>query len=493
MSDGGLRVSGGPGGVAARTEDMDAVGHRLSALAGHLTDTARRVQGVPLDPDLLASTPLAPRTAARVVLAAERVVAGPGGLLLVALRVEGAAVVLHTRARLLRLADSADRAWELGSAGLATGGMVVADVAVGVGALAVEAGQVGVLLMVGDTRGAVRETRSLPGDWAGTVAPFAADRAERLLLDFPAAPEVVGDLLLGTVDAAAVAGGGRPVTFEGLVAGLMSVAGSQGYLLDASVTTTPASPGWAPVPAGSLEELMASGAALQSSVQPRHDASAVRVIRVTHPDGSLAWVVQVPGTQEWGLVAGADPSDLTSNLALMGRGSAGLDRAVVDVMEQAGIRPGEPVMLVGHSQGGIAAASVASGGATRGLYDVTAVLTAGSPIARMPMPAGVSVLSLEHDQDPVPRLDLAENPDRPGWVTVHRDVASELAGVQGGLDAFDPVTAHDLGTLYARTAALAESSDDPGVQEFLRGAAPFLTGSHTYRDWDLSRVPQEDR
>lgn len=82
-------------------------------------------------------------------------------------------------------------------------------------------------------------------------------------------------------------------------------------------------------------------------------------------------------------------------------------------------------MLAGHSQGGIAAAALACDPAAQRWFNITNVLTVGAPIANMPVPDDVHVLSIEHTQDPVPRLDARENPDRANWTTVTLDVSDK--------------------------------------------------------------------
>ena len=72
-------------------------------------------------------------------------------------------------------------------------------------------------------------------------------------------------------------------------------------------------------------------------------------------------------------------------------------------------------MLMGHSQGGIAAMALATDDAVRAEFDITTVFTGGSPVGRFELPDGVTAISLEHVQDPVPRLDSQSNPDLPGW------------------------------------------------------------------------------
>jgi hypothetical protein len=143
-------------------------------------------------------------------------------------------------------------------------------------------------------------------------------------------------------------------------------------------------------------------------------------------------------------------------------------RLVEAALRSAGARSGEPVLLAGHSQGGMVAAQLAADPVFRGSFTVTHVVTAGAPVASARIPESVAVLSLEHDEDLIARLDGAANPDRPGWVTVSRSTIPA-----GG--APDPSTAHDLSS-YARTAASVDASADPGLARWRSGLQPFLGG-----------------
>ena len=144
----------------------------------------------------------------------------------------------------------------------------------------------------------------------------------------------------------------------------------------------------------------------------------VRVVELVRGDGGSAWVVVVPGTQEWSPRAGANPFDLTSDVrALTGDvtvAAAGAAAALDLVRSRAGSRstPGDPVVLVGHSQGGILAAALASDPGFTSRHRVSHVVTSGSPVGLFPVPATTRVLSVERGDDPVPRLDLSPNPDR---------------------------------------------------------------------------------
>ncbi len=161
-------------------------------------------------------------------------------------------------------------------------------------------------------------------------------------------------------------------------------------------------------------------------------------------------------------------------------------------MDEAGIRPGQPVMLTGHSQGGIIAATLAADPDFRARYDVESVVTAGSPVARFDIPPSVSVLALEHDQDVVPMLDGRENRDRPNVLSVGRDIEpSELTvttphtGGQSTTLELGATAMHD-NRLYAETGALVDSSTDPSVQAWRADQQKFFTGDPAVTRWKVT-------
>jgi pimeloyl-ACP methyl ester carboxylesterase len=189
----------------------------------------------------------------------------------------------------------------------------------------------------------------------------------------------------------------------------------------------------------------------------------VRVEGVRGPDGQRAWVVEIPGTQEWSPVPGENPADLTADVAALGRAATAAAATVVRGLELAGVRRREPVLLVGHSLGGMLAAALASDAAFTRRFRVTHVVAAGSPLAGYPVRPGVAVLALEHDDDLVPALDGGPDPDRADWVTVRRSP-------QRGRD---PAAAHDS-LAYAATGALVDASTDGSLRAWRAGLAPFL-------------------
>jgi hypothetical protein len=197
------------------------------------------------------------------------------------------------------------------------------------------------------------------------------------------------------------------------------------------------------------------------------ETTQVQVIRVgTDTDGKPIWRVVVPSTQDWeGYGFGADggaANDLGSNLALMLSPSqqAAYERMVLDAMGKAGIGPDDHVMMVGWSQGGILAGELAADPSTP--YNIEAIVVAGAPIDHMDIPDDVSVVSIQHEGDPVHRLDgQASAPSSSNWVTVTTDPYDREKGpedngplhIDPGQHGSDP---------YANTAA---ALDNGGLAE----------------------------
>lgn len=286
--------------------------------------------------------------------------------------------------------------------------------------------------------------------------------------------------LAGPSVLSALSGGHWPTTdYEDAVAGLNALAGHKGALQDSgqfeldSVNSLEG-----PAEIRGVEDLMS----LQNSMNDvRIPASQgqIRVVTVTGANGKPALVVQVPGTEEWSPTRGVNPVDLSTNTQAMAGADTVMKQKVAEAIRlgQAGLPPGTPVMLTGHSQGGIVAATLASDPTLVRELNICSLVTAGSPIARMPVDPGVSVLSLEHTQDVVPMLDGAQNPAKANWTTVRRELSAD-----GGNAQPDLAGAHDLGKNYTETAGLVDSSDDASVRAWRTENAAFFGkgGSITY-------------
>ncbi|MEN3122372.1 hypothetical protein [Janibacter sp. LM] len=176
-------------------------------------------------------------------------------------------------------------------------------------------------------------------------------------------------------------------------------------------TSTPDGRGRVPT---DLDALMDIQSDTYDSTEGRgSDNRHVRVTEVVQPDGTSAYVVTVPGTSGLfdfpGSVAGGDDAfDNTSNLELQaGRRSASME-AVMAAMAEAGIPADAPVMLQGHSQGGMVTGELVQDPEFMDRYDVTHMITQGSPNDSRSIPEGVRTLAIEHTNDIVPMVDLGD-------------------------------------------------------------------------------------
>jgi hypothetical protein len=472
MTSDALDVSGGAGGVTAKYDDMLSAAAGLEQIANGLTDREPMIGAVVRNGDLIESTVLAPVTAAQVSAQVAAATIGPNGLVVAAATMKATALTLTVAVDAYRRLDDA--------LALATTGGQAAGAPLALWGLLQRQG----LRAMGDL---------LLRDYAGLMQlpGLAADDAANLLYNNPwivdgvitdapalmwmlaAAGGPVGTGVLSYWTSSREGAGFPPADVSEATGDLLAFGGAFGLFQAGTPGVTQlgapqvVDPNRMTAPT-SLKTTMAGVGELGGQ------KGTIRIFDVPQADGSRRWVVQIPGTQEWSPTAGTNPVDLTNNLRLMAGQQTEQNEAIRQAMRQAGISPGEPVMLAGHSQGGITAASLAADPATRTEFAVTNVYTGGAPIARFPIPDDVSVLSVEHNQDAVPRLDGRDNPDRPGWVTVNRDPTGVI-NKHGDPVASTPET-HDS-YIYTDTAGLIDQSTDPTIVRQRQSFQPFFSGS----------------
>ncbi|KAB8295624.1 alpha/beta fold hydrolase [Bifidobacterium avesanii] len=161
------------------------------------------------------------------------------------------------------------------------------------------------------------------------------------------------------------------------------------------------------------------------------DYGTIAIQKFRNADGTVNWLVTIPGTD--GMLD--SPFGWLQNVELMSddpdmRREADSARMVVEAMRQAGVGKDDAVTMIGHSQGGIVAATVASD--FKDDYNIRHIVTCGSPIANHPVPERTWVTSVEDQDELVSNLDGARNPLRDTWLTV-RGVT-----VPGAPDPSDP-------------------------------------------------------
>jgi hypothetical protein len=252
--------------------------------------------------------------------------------------------------------------------------------------------------------------------------------------------------------------------------------------LDVQVPSSGAQPGTVADVVAHLGEL----SALSGPDHPELDGT-IEIQTLTAPDGQVRHIVYLPGTDDMATLPwtqDSDVRDLATNLQLVAGHDNAYQQGILEAMHQAGIGPDEPVLLAGHSQGGMEAAAILGQGG--GGFDVTHVVTAGSPTAQVDgFPPGSHVLSLEHDGDVVPLLDGEDNPDSVQQVTVH--FGDTPGGAGGGV-----VDQHGF-PHYVAGAAAVDASTDPSVVESVQSLHDqgFLGSGQTVtsQTFQITRAP----
>lgn len=217
------------------------------------------------------------------------------------------------------------------------------------------------------------------------------------------------------------------------------------------------------------------------------EETVIKVSRVVDADGIVRWRVALPSTQEWLSRFGdhGAVNDLDSNLALMLTPSlhSQYERAVLEAMAQAGVGSDDPVMLVGFSQGGIMAGNLA---AYNSDYNWDAVVVAGAPIDSMPIPSSTKVVSVQHDWDPVPRLDTVIAVGTGGYApenTENRTTIQEASPLaSAGVEGIHNAAAYNQ-TLQASIDQVPASTRDALDDYFIGGDSAYGYQT-TYYGWN---------
>lgn len=235
------------------------------------------------------------------------------------------------------------------------------------------------------------------------------------------------------------------------------------------------------------------------------DQAVVKIEKIVDAYGNVSWRVVLPSTQDWQALAPfmseeqinfmkmledrGGTNDVDSNIALMyfPELRTQYERAVLDAMDRAGIKGGpngDPVMLVGFSQGGIMAGHLAANRSDQ--YNFQAIVVCGAPIDHMDIPAKTTVISVQHNGDPVHTLDRAVNPLRSEprntdtWLSIVSDPPA---------DATEVGDIHNANN-YNRT--LQENLDkvrafDPSLENFFPGDSGETirdSGGSEYYAWN---------
>jgi len=464
----GLSVSGGSGGVRANVEDMRRTADMLDATNDALGRTAGRARGAAVSGPLIRTAIFSPATAAR---AQAELVQAAASITALTIQIEARVLVLRTRADLFILADAGavilDRAADIASMPAFAAELAAEAVVAFTATFGAQGGDLTLDILRGEVAPDQVDDRVLGALKASGAA--AGDAARRVLAAHPEVTEVATGGLPFVVSAAS--GGRLPSDFEDFLGVVQSIAGVGGYLRDRPPAVVLHKRTRESAPTG-LKDVMKAAGVLWANSKPDSERLRIRVQKIESPGQTTRWIVGLPGIQEWDPTAGGDPGDLTTAWSAM-QGRGGMLKAIRDALEASGLQRGQrdPVLVSGHSLGGIVAAALSADPATRQAYNITHVVTAGSPVSRMPIPQDVHVMSMEHWEDPVPRLDGQDNPDRPNWTTVTRDVAGDPHGTNN----------------YVETARQVDSDRDTPLSADRASFEPFFHGTATTSEYDLSR------
>ena len=441
MSD--VTVRGGANGIDAKFEDLLAEADVVASAAEHVLGIALHSHGLLANPDILASAVLDPLGAARFEAALLAALDGRAGLSAVGTELEVQAVRERFAVHSYRALESAlTKANE--SLRWTRGAVVGATLPLWILPATAVAGT----YWVGDSL--------LGGDPGADL--------EVLLLNHPGlVDEIVGSApgLLTALE--------LPLELVGVdpVLTLQDASAQLGLMFpNGTGSARPVGPPQRVPAARDVRELLADLSTRNNDTAERVDAGGLPVIdlrKVTHLDGTVAWIVDLPGTSQWTGPGGhANPADTAGNLASMAGVASAYQQAIEKALQQAGVARNEDILLVGHSQGGMVAAQTAVDLVRQG-YQAPHVLTVASPIATTAIPTSVQVLSLENSADIVPHLDGADNPASAHQLTVTFTQQYDTISANHGLGAY-------------RTGAQAvDSSTNPSIAAWRRDlAARFL-------------------
>lgn len=454
MSTPDLSVSGGAGSIDARYDDLERLGRLYGDVGGRLVGFAWDDKLEAADGDLIASAILSPGSFADAEAAILEATYGPRGLVARAVVIEAESFCFVAVVEIYRTADDLRRA-------------AIETLHYGLGYV-IGVNLPGALVLGALTYGGLQ----LAGVSDEELIAYLEDHPEVLetivgsgggLLDGVAANPLTGPLmaLLGL-------DGFHPDT--GSAAddlGDLLFGDHEGDLRDGYDTRA-----FDPDAPHSVEDLIDDLGEVA-----RGDDGVITIQQVVGPDGTVRYIVDLPGTDQF--FDDGTIRNMGSNLNLIAGDSTAYADAIRQAMEAANVPHDAPVMLVGHSQGGMQAAALAADPDFD--YDVTHVVTAGSPVATSGIPDHVQVLSLENTGDVVPLLDGESNPGSAHHTTVQADVHGGSFGANPGQNhslAGDPGAAGPyVPGAYEQIAQAVDQSDDPSVQQAVASMEGFLSGT----------------
>ncbi|HEV8556458.1 MAG TPA: hypothetical protein VGR06_08695 [Actinophytocola sp.] len=440
-----IRVSGGAGGFEAHLDDLALLGRATEDVAENIVGIAVSTHRFLADPNVLASAVLNPVGVTRFETALLGALDGADGLTATSGGIALRGPALRATAAAYAEAD------QLGAQAL-DAVRWIEGAALTPAAAAVAAG-----------------LATSPFGLIGGAVAVKTGAAERFLVEHPGlADQIIGGIPGGVSLISQVVG--RPVSLTsltGAIAELFPDSEPKPLPENHKAPTDPRA-GTPPLGVGDIVDGLdhrndtASNQGLASDQRYNLD-----IRKITGPDGRVAYIVDIPGTRPEGPLQGpTNANDMGVNVDSLAGHETVLEKGITQALRNAGVPRDAPVLLVGHSQGGMIAAQAAQHYTRSGEFNVTHVITAGSPIGRMPIPDKVQVLSLENSGDIVPHLDAADNPNSHNRTTVQFD--SQTGTIVGN---------HGVKGNYTDAAHRLDASQDASVRHFRESLGAFTGGS----------------
>jgi hypothetical protein len=208
--------------------------------------------------------------------------------------------------------------------------------------------------------------------------------------------------------------------------------------------------------------------AAPTGVQERLDripeVNQVRIERYEADGMPPRFTVYVGPTETFSPYTDGEPWDSTSNTYGVAGLQAGSFRAVELAMAEAGIRPGDEVVLTGFSQGGLVATMVAASGD----WNVVGLETHGAPAGNIPLPAGIAGMAIRNTDDLVPALA--------GPQLEHDLMQVERRAFREGVEipTVEAAPAHQRSG-YEATAAAIDDAESHAIREQVRAIDTFAS------------------
>lgn len=220
----------------------------------------------------------------------------------------------------------------------------------------------------------------------------------------------------------------------------------------------PVAPHSVPVELTATDDRVEAPANLQERFArvPRGD-SPVRIDRFDTEAGTR-FEVYLAGTD---FAAGPqNPWWVGANLSLLSTGQSDSLAAVESALRDAGATSTTPIVITGHSQGGVIGLALANSGR----YAVDAIFTVGTPVGIVNEVPGVPQVHVAHPEDPVPALGgTIRETAGTTWI-VHTE--PRVVGAE----------AHVIDS-YRNTVATVDTVGDPTLSRLVTELPPTVHGS----------------